>query len=365
MGLKLNMNAMNQIVKGVPIWEENETITSVCLVLKGRILVQREGMQTILGTGNFLGICDLYSGSSSVTYTAYDNAVIYPFSVRSPGDIETIIHKNKEYGGLMVASLSRYIRELRGIVEELSNEARDLCIFLQDYYERYQIQAKKVDFNVPELKELSVMEDYEMSELLDMRKAEYYSECAGVPIEVQKEFYQNETICVYHIEEQTELARQLILECTEIYQFLKATAKKLYDKGEYCLFKQVARCIITLNAKNKNPDKELIDSIDRMVEKLNTLDLLLEKKTGRTLDIDRDELENLYYMILSGEVPEEIATSVKEKVVMLHDSMDKIFQAGSFTGEKKEAFLQLFSQYKSMVDKNAVDDASRRLRKEL
>ncbi|MFA9463490.1 MAG: hypothetical protein ACERKN_04295 [Velocimicrobium sp.] len=365
MGLSLNMNVMNQVVKGVSIYEEMEPVESVCLVLKGRILVHRDGMQTILGTGNFLGICDLYSGKNSVSYTAVDNAVVYPFPVKEPEDVRNIIQSNKEYGGLMVASLSRYIRELNGIVTALLNETDELYAFLRDYYERYKEQAKAVSFNVNPFNELESLAVYEKSEVLDLHKAEYYSECASIAVDVQKAFYQTEMICLYHIEEQTELARQLILEASEITDYLYVNFKKLYDVGETCLFKQIARLIIELNAKNINPSRELLDLIDRMVEKINTIDLLFEKKAGKNLGIDRDELENLYYIIISGEVPAEIAFNVKQKVASLQNSMDIIFSIGMIEGAVKEDFIALLERYKKMSDKTATDDASRTLRKEL
>ncbi len=365
MGLNINMNVMNQIVKGVSIYEEKEPVESVCLVLKGRVLVHRDGMHTILGSGNFLGICDLYSGSHSVSYTAFDNAVVYPFPVKSPEDVENIIKSNKEYGGLMVASLSRYIRDLCAIVTALSNEADNLYTFLKNYYDLYKTEAKNAMYKVMPLEELELLRMYEKSELLDMRKAEYYSECASIAIEVQKAYYQNETVSLYHIEEQTELARQLILECSEIAGYLSANLKRLFDVGENCLFKRTAKLIIDVNAKKVSPSRELVDSVDRMVEKINDIDRLFEKKAGQQLDIDRDQLENLYYMIISGETPVEVGVSIKQKVTSVQNAMDAIFEIGNIEKEVQNEFRKLLDAYKMLGDKTATDDTSRKLRKEL
>lgn len=365
MGLSLNMNVMNQVVKGVSIYEEQEPVESVCLVLKGRVLAHRDGMHTILGSGNFLGICDLYSGINSVTYTAYDNAVVYPFPVKAPEDIENIIQLNKEYGGLMVASLSRYIRDLLGIVTALTSEADNLYTFLKDYHELYKAEAKEDMYKVMPIEEIENLQMYEQSELLDLRKAEYYSECAGIAIEVQKAFYQSETICLYHIEEQTELARQIILECSEIADYLRNNLKWLFDVGEKCLFKRAARLIIDSNAKKRNPSRALIDAADRMVEKINDIDILFEKKAGQKLQIDRDDLENLYYMIISGDVPAEIGSSIKEKVASLKNSMQTIFQTGDIEPEIQAEFCQLLDSYKNLTDKTGMDDAGRKIRREI
>lgn len=366
MGLDLNMNMMNQVVKGIAIYEEQETVESVCLIIKGRILVRRKGMCTILGSGNFFGVSDIYSGKHTVTYTAFDNAVVYPFSVKEAEGAAGIIEKNKDYGGLMVVSLNRYIRELYGIMTALSNESDQLYTFLKDYYDLYQNEAAKEGMEAIAISGIESLKEYEESSILDIHKAEYYSECAGIAIEAQKAFYSNNTICLYHIEEQTELARQLILECSEIAEYLYNNLNKLYTDGVDCLFKRVSWLIIELRKKEGIPTSELVDSIDRMVEKINVIDMLFEKKAGKQLDINREELENLYYIILSGETPqEEMGSSVKDKIASLTGSLDIILDTGNIEQDKRDELKELLQSYQSMRDKYAADDVSRRLRKDL
>lgn len=41
MGIELKVNTVNQIAKGVAIYSEGETVETVCLVLKGRVLVEK------------------------------------------------------------------------------------------------------------------------------------------------------------------------------------------------------------------------------------------------------------------------------------------------------------------------------------
>ncbi|MEG1458976.1 MAG: hypothetical protein RSA52_00935 [Acetivibrio sp.] len=366
MGLNLNMNAMNQVVKGVVIYEEKEPVDSICLILKGRVSVQRKGMCTLLGSGNFLGITDIYSGNHSVSYLAYDNTVVYPFPIKESHDIAGILGANKEYGGLMVASLSRYIRDLYVILMALLTESDQLYVFLKNYYELYQLEAIKEKITINAIRGIEELGEYEKSTVLDIHKADYYKECANIPIDIQKAFYQTETVCLYHIEEQTELARQLILECSEITAYLYTGLKYLFSEGEDCLFKRTAKLIMEMNRKEMKQNRELTDAVDRMVEKINDIDMLFEKKAGQQLDINRDELENLYYIILSGEVPaEEIGSSVREKIVSLENTLETILLTSVLPNEKQEEFKELMNTYREMKDKTAVDDVSRRLRKNI
>ena len=76
MGIDLRVNTVNQIARGVTIYSEGEPVESVCLVLKGRVLVEKRGVRLVIGSGNFLGVSDLEEGVYGVSYTAFDNASI-------------------------------------------------------------------------------------------------------------------------------------------------------------------------------------------------------------------------------------------------------------------------------------------------
>lgn len=363
MGLNLNMNAMNQIVKGVTIFEEKEPVESIGLVLKGRVLVSREGVRTILGTGNFLGICDIYAGSSSVSYTAFDNTVIYPFPVKGAEDINTILEANKEYGGLMAASLSRYIRDLYSIYLALIAEAESMYDLLTNYYEVYKASVKKNGIRGKGIEALESLEQYEKTTLLDLHKAKYYSECAGIAIDVQKAFYQKNVISMYHIEEQTEVARQIILECSEVAVYIRKLMKSLLSDSPDCLFKRIVQLLMDLKKEGSKPDRDLSESVDRMVEKINETETLFEEKVGTPLEIDREELENLYYIIISGGVPSsEMESGVKAKLDSLKGTLNTILAYGEISKEQRDEITELIETYKSLKDKLATDDGSRRLR---
>ena len=70
MKVNLNMDGVNQVSKDSVIYEKNEPLQSVCLILKGRVLVEADGIRTVFSSGNFLGACDIDMQVHSFTYTA-------------------------------------------------------------------------------------------------------------------------------------------------------------------------------------------------------------------------------------------------------------------------------------------------------
>ena len=69
MSEELKINSVNQIIKGTDIYVRGNKILSIGLVVKGRIRINTEGINVVVGSGSFLGLCDLPGGEYKVTYT--------------------------------------------------------------------------------------------------------------------------------------------------------------------------------------------------------------------------------------------------------------------------------------------------------
>mgnify|MGYP001019733345 FL=1 len=47
METKLIYNAVNQVEKGTTIYSENNQVDSICIIIKGRVLVLRDGIKIV------------------------------------------------------------------------------------------------------------------------------------------------------------------------------------------------------------------------------------------------------------------------------------------------------------------------------
>ncbi|NLP35279.1 MAG: Crp/Fnr family transcriptional regulator, partial [Clostridiales bacterium] len=108
----INPNKLNQLGKGTVIFTEGESVFSIALVIKGRVLIQNNGAKLVVSSGAFLGVNDLYTGKYQSTYTAVDDLLIYAFSVNQQDDLEQVLSMNNDYHGFMVASNNHIISEL-------------------------------------------------------------------------------------------------------------------------------------------------------------------------------------------------------------------------------------------------------------
>ena len=81
--VKLTENAINSIENGTVLYEKDTEVDSIALLVKGRVEMKADGICMVLGTGNFLGACDIVKGMHRFTYMAKDDCFLYYTSNQS------------------------------------------------------------------------------------------------------------------------------------------------------------------------------------------------------------------------------------------------------------------------------------------
>ena len=187
MKAELKRNNVNQIIKGTNIFEAGDEVTEIGLVIKGRVCVQADGVKTVIGSGNFLGLCDLTEKVHRVTYTADTNLAVYAFEAGNlSSTIRNLIKANKDYAPLMVSTLSKYIKEISKIFDTLENATNDVWQNMKDYYQTYLSIGKKTGAQINVLRSIENLPVFEAEEELNLDKVEYYRACAELPTEIRK-----------------------------------------------------------------------------------------------------------------------------------------------------------------------------------
>ena len=367
MGAVLNLNAVNEISTGTAIYKENEEVQSVALILKGRVLVQKEGVRAVVGSGYFLGINDLYSGKYGATYVALEEVKIFPLNINHPERIETVFALNPEYGSLMVISLNKYIRDVKVIYNYLSKTIKTMYQLMKNGYDVYRQSGQQGGYNVEDMEEIAAAEEMQKFSSVDLKKAEYYSACTGVPIEVQKKFYSSNIICLYHVEDQAGLINSLVSECTELAGNIRKMTSFIFEGRGDDLLSRMGRMVVNLKSGGQKAESaKLAATAQQLIDLLWKLDEALIKKNLVTLNIDREELKNFQQIIISGEMAQPMdQEESQKKVEKLRNSLQQILEYAKLGPEAAKEYSTLMKQFAELSDKSASDDASRKLRKQL
>lgn len=376
MKAELKKNSINQIIKGMNIFEAGDAVTEIGLVIKGRVRIQAEGVNLVVGSGNFLGLCDLNGGVHNVTYVAETNLAVYSFaSAGMQGTVAALMKAKKDYAPLMVSTLSKYIRELYKIYSELEQGGSRLWKFIIDSYGTYQAIGKNTGIAVTSLKGIEDLEEYQAEISQDQEKVEYYRACAEIPPEVQKAYFGcSGIITMHHIKEQVALVGGLISRCKDKAEYLKSLAN-LMILDDKSLYNSVLQQVTMLQRVGENA-AEASSLFDDVIDQVNSLENLLLDRAGVDLQIDHEFMEQAYYQLLSGGGSNSNNATLADgdialvehnyvDVSELDGALDSILEYGELDGEQQQSFRDFVQSFMEMQDKFSTDDEARTLRRNI
>ena len=370
---ELKLNSVNQIIKDTVIYEKGDDISSVSLVVKGRICISKEGVNVVVGSGNFIGLCDLKSETYNVTYTAETNALVYAFpKMRLTQAIRSLIKANKDYAGLMVASFSRLIRELSIIYNSITELSDKLYEFLLSGRERYVEMAKEAGIKADSLRAIDEISEYEHGTAVDIDKVMYYRACCEVAPQIQKEYFgASSVISVYHVLEQVGMINILMDECERGTEYLLELSKPLI-KDDRSLYMQVFQLTNTIQHVG-GQSTEAMSLFDDIIDYTNNLENLLLDKAGVELEIDHEFMEDAYCNLLNGEgsarneESDEFALTESEyhDISELNGALSYILEYSEIDSEEAGQFDGYISDFIRLKDKFSTDDNVRTLRRSI
>ncbi|MDE6568548.1 MAG: hypothetical protein K2K70_12565 [Lachnospiraceae bacterium] len=374
MKAELKKASVNQIIKGYDIFVKGEDALYVGLVLKGRIKVHAEGVNLEVGSGHFLGICDLPDASYRVTYTATTNSAIYIFEAKEnlEDTLDSILSANKEYGALMVSAMNKYIRGLGEIYQSMEEQAEntflrigEICQSYHNMCKQHGTQQMTIDTDGKLLSDIH-------QHAVNTEQIMYYQACAVVKPEVQKAFYgSSETIIRYHLAEQIELVRMLREQCEEAAKYLQGLMQPLMLSP-----KNLYQASMNLTSSLQNMDvstKESMKLFDGIIDQINGVEAVLYDKASIDMQIDHEAMEEQYFSLLSRgnntsgpSVSMEEFALVEDNFVAIEEldgAMDQILAEAELDADKEQEFRDLISRFENMPDKSSTSDEDRSLRR--
>lgn len=376
MKAELKKASVNQIIKGYDIFVKGEDALYVGLVLKGRIKVHAEGINLEIGSGHFLGICDLPDASYRVTYTATTNSAIYIFEAKEDlqDTLDGILSANKEYGALMVSAMNKYIRSLGDVYQSMEKQAENTFLRIGELCQSYHNMCKLHGTEQMVIDTDGKLLSDTHQHVVDTERIAYYQACAVVKPEVQKAFYgSSEAIVRYHLAEQIALIRMLLEQCTEAAKYLQGLMQPLMlsPKNLY-----QASMNLTNSLQNMDiSDKDSMKLFDQIIDQINEVEAVLYDKASVDMQIDHKTMEEQYFSLLSHgsttvgpSVGMEEFALVEDNLVSIEEldhAMNKILAAAGLDADKEQEFRDLIQRFEDLPDKSSTSDDERTLRRSI
>lgn len=364
--VQITINSMNSLSSGDVLYEKGDALASIGLLVKGRVEAVSDGMCVVLGSGNFLGICDVEKGSHSFSYTAKDDVTVYVLAVKGLESVEQLLKVKPEYCGLLVTSLNFLTVELLKRLTQFKKENDSLNEFMDKKYLLCEETGKSNGIDVSTDHSRQKLEKYSQETVKLADKTEYYRQCATIPIEVQKKYFGGSAYIAFsHYREQCQVIDSLVQACGSY-------GERLYRHfiglvlDEDSLFQTVTKLALSLAGKGSK--NALIDNaVDEIVAKINDTELFLNEKVGMEINLDRERMERLYFALLSGE-----AVSDKEKeefdapnIEVLYNALEQITDYAPIHVKVKSEFIENVEAFGKLSDKFDKSPELMKLRKQI
>lgn len=374
MKAELKTGSVNQIIKGDEIFTQGEEANCVALVLKGKVRVHTEGVNLELGSGNFLGLCDIPDYMYHVTYTAETNCAIYVFQtgINLGETIDNIFKANKEYAALMVSAMNKYIRGLGGIYYGMEEQIASAKKVITASYQTYQNLCRVNGTEVEQIESAESLKPNTHENEVDMNQVKYYITCSNVEMAVQKAFYgASPIIAKYNILQQVALVSRLIEICAEDAQYLQGLMQPLMLSRHdlYHASMNLTRSLQNIGVS----DKESMQLFDRILDQINNIESVLFDKASVDLKLDHEKMEKEYFVLLNqgksladDDSPLDELSLVEESfgdLAELDRGLDQILEVAELEEEQEKDFRRLIQEFIDLPDKGSTEDEARTLRR--
>ena len=219
----------------------------------------------------------------------------------------------------------------------------------------------------------------ELEEEMDISGAQYYVECATLPMDIQKKYYAHgSTIAVHHLEEQLQVISSIQEYCEILASYVQELFQGISSSDNECLFNVAAQMALDMK-KVKLDIGQVMKLVNAVKEKTNEVENFLVTKTGKKLFIDKEKMEQIYALLLEdsgdAEVQEDevsaetavryagVDTETIEKE--LNGSLSKLLTYSQLPEEKCAEFQQSVLAFMNMKDKTSTEDDARKIRRTL
>lgn len=350
MSVDLNMNGTNAIAKGTVVYEKGEPVQSVALIVKGRVSVQANGVKTILGSGNFLGMCDTKEKIHSFTYIALDDLVVYGLPIGDEKQAALLLDEKPQYRGLLVTSVNFFMRDIYKAFLRLQKEAKEARKFVFDLYEKYLALVENSGLLPEKMMSIQRLQSQEMEEYILPEKTAYYMECCNIPVEAQKNFFGgNASVAKFHFAEQCSMLPSLVEGCNYYGEWLNRLFRILI-MDEKNLFGLIGKMALGVK-KSGQQSGELSAMLDSLLEAINNTETTLLDVAGMNPDLDRARMEEVYFALLSDDT--DAFVGEEDELEVLEGSLHQILEYAAVDAEIADEFEAAVEKFLGFTDKFA------------
>lgn len=344
--------AVKEFPAGTQLIQSDQALTALHVIAKGSVRATYPGGTFYLKKGDVIGVCEIFFGSYFIAYETEEPTGIasYPCSA---AQLSLLLSKSVDLANMIVSSLFRQFREIYDQYELMRFDCENIYHFLMDRYEEYKSFCVKHGFTPRALPAMEDLAPLTLEEDLEGWLDSYYEQLTAMVTEKSSKFHKPDFLAGVVLKADMDIHRTISI-CRVFYDYKAEIASLLMNENRLDFFDLYASLLYKIGA-NDTDSTTVSAAISTMMIQLEDLPSIdREMYQGRVAEY-RHKLENL------GD-PGESETATVDDVPDVAHSLETILSYAEVDVETAAAFRESVTKFAKMTDKNASDDAARKLR---
>lgn len=343
--------AVKEFPAGTQLIQSDQALTALHVVAKGSVRADYPGGTFYLHKGDVIGVCEIFYDSHFISYWTEEPSAItsYPCTAAK---LASLLSKSADLAGMIVSSLFRQFREIHNQYEMGRFDCENFYHYLISSYDDYKSFCTKHGFPPRTLPDLENLEPLALGDDLEDWLDGYYEQLTTMISEKPAKEHNPNFLAGVIIKTNLDIHR-VISVCRMLYDYTADITNLLMNENRLDFFDLYASLLYKIGPND--PDSTtLIAALSTMMIQLEGQSAIDKEMYQNRVTEYREKLAHL------SDAPAE--TAAVEDVADLTDSMTTILSYAEAEKDTAAAFRDAVGRFAKLSDKNASDDAARKLR---
>lgn len=344
--------AVKEFPAGTQLIQSGQNLTALHVIARGSVRATYPGGTFYLTKGDVIGVCEIFFGSYFISYETEEPTGIasYPCSA---AQLSALMQKSVDLTNMIVSSLFRQSHELFDQYSLMRFDSENFYHFLMGRYEEYQSLCVKHGLTPRALPDMDDLTPLSLEEDLESWLEGYYEQLTNMVMEKSSKFFNTDFLAGVVLKADQDIYN-IVSICRVLYDYKADIAHLLMNENHLDFFDLYTGLLYRVGS-NDADSTALIAAISTLMIQLEGMPSIEQDMYRQRTAEYRKKLESL------GEQTEEENSAVDD-VSELENSMSTILSYADISSESGSAFREAVTTFAKMTDKNASDDAARKLR---
>ena len=348
--------AVKEYPMGAPLMQREQAITALYVITKGTVRASYPGGEFYLQKGDVIGVCELFYDSYFISYqAAEDNTALASYSC-TDGALSDLLHTKSDLSNIIVVSLFRQLQEILDQYELMKFDCNNFYQYLMKSYSEYCRFTAKHGLSTRALPGLENVSELVLEEDVSDWLHQYYAQLQRIMRSISAKSQIADFILGMLLKASQDVY-SVISVCRQLYDYKAEIAHLLMSANRLDFFDLYAGTLYRIGVHTED-STAITAALGTMMIQLESQDSIDKEMYKERVKEYKEKLELLNQ---PGQASADQDTAASE-VPDLTDSLHTILLYADCDKEISDNFQAAIEKFNKMTDKNATDDASRKLR---